>query len=39
MSGFKARLEADLESLKPYDCPVRIFEVSNPTQAAWKGLK
>ena len=39
LAGFKARLEQDLESLRPYDCPVRIFEVTNPTQAAWKGLK
>ena len=31
MNGFKTRLEKELESLRPYDCPVRIFEVSNPT--------
>jgi actin-related protein len=37
--GFKDRLEKDLESLRPYDCPVRIFELPNPHQAAWKGLK
>ncbi len=39
MPGFKGRLEKELETLRPYDCPVRVFEVSNPTQAAWKGLK
>ena len=28
--GFKDRLEKDLESLRPYDCTVRIFELPNP---------
>ena len=30
LKGFKTRLERDLESIRPYDCPVRIFELQNP---------
>ncbi len=39
LKGFKDRLDLDLQSLKPYDSTVRIFELSNPSQAAWRGLK
>lgn len=37
--GFKDRLEKDLQSLKPSESEVRIFELQNPAQAAWRGLK
>ena len=39
LPGFRDRLELELESLKPQEAKVRVFELQNPTQAAWRGLK
>ena len=37
--GFKARIEQDLESLKPIDAPVSVTQAEQPDLAVWKGLK
>ncbi|TNV84523.1 hypothetical protein FGO68_gene9447 [Halteria grandinella] len=39
IKGIRERLELDMQSIKPYDSEVRIFELQNPSQAAWRGLK
>lgn len=37
--GFKERLENDLQSLKPIDSTVNVYDAKEPQHAAWKGLR